>query len=175
MGESRAPEAPRSSSAATQRGHLRRLEHVGIDHAIYFITTCVADRRKQLARAEVAEIVREEFVAAPVRYGWTIGRYVLMPDHIHFFCAQGGARDPAPLSRFVGGFKQWTAKRIAPFLGTASGLWQREFFDHVLRRSESYEAKWTYVRENPVRAGLAKLAEDWPFAGEIAPLEFRTL
>jgi putative transposase len=46
-------------------------------------------------------------------------------------------------------------------------LWQRQFFDHVLRSSESYESKWRYVYENPVRVDAA---EDWPYAGRIAPL-----
>ena len=46
-------------------------------------------------------------------------------------------------------------------------LWQRRFFDHVLRSDESYAQKWNYVRENPVRAGLVAKAEDWPYAGEI--------
>jgi putative transposase len=52
--------------------------------------------------------------------------------------------------------------------------WQKTFFDHVLRSAESYTEKWHYVRENPVRAGLVKRWEDWPFRGEIFPLEYRS-
>jgi REP element-mobilizing transposase RayT len=50
-------------------------------------------------------------------------------------------------------------------------FWQRRFFDHVLRNDESYAQKWNYVRENPVRAGLVAKAEDWPYAGEIIPID----
>jgi hypothetical protein len=46
------------------------------------------------------------------------------------------------------------------------------FFDHVLRSRESYEQKWLYVRENPVRAGLVQRVDDWPFAGEIHSVPF---
>ena len=49
-------------------------------------------------------------------------------------------------------------------------IWQKDFFDRQLRRGESYTAKWHYVRENPVRAGVASKAEDWPWQGEIHPL-----
>ncbi len=49
-------------------------------------------------------------------------------------------------------------------------LWQREFFDHVLRSSESYSEKWNYVRDNPVRAGLVVSAEGWALAGEVEEL-----
>jgi len=50
-------------------------------------------------------------------------------------------------------------------------LWQRGFFDHLLRSEESYGQKWNYVRENPVRAGLAQNPEDWPYAGEIIVID----
>jgi len=50
--------------------------------------------------------------------------------------------------------------------------WQDGFFDHVLRSSESYGEKWEYVRMNPVRAGLVKQTEDWPFIGEIEKLRW---
>ena len=67
-------------------------------------------------------------------------------------------------------WKQWTSKRMARELKLAGGIWQEEFFDHVLRSSESYSQKWNYVRENPVRAGLVKKSDDWPFQGEIESL-----
>ena len=51
-------------------------------------------------------------------------------------------------------------------------IWQLEFFDHVLRSAKSYSEKWDYVRENPVRAGLAVAAEHWPYAGECELLGF---
>jgi putative transposase len=46
-------------------------------------------------------------------------------------------------------------------------VWQRGFFDHLLRSEESYAQKWDYVRENPVRAQLVERVEDWPYAGEL--------
>jgi putative transposase len=55
---------------------------------------------------------------------------------------------------------------------TLSPHWQKGFFDHVLRSEDSYSEKWDYVRENPVRAGLAKEWKLWPFLGEVFDLEF---
>jgi putative transposase len=111
-----------------------------------------------------------EFAAARERHGWRIGRFVVMPDHVHFFCMSDGRRDASSLSRLVGAIKEWTAKQMV-----ASGAWppirQKQFFDHLLRSEESYADKWTYVYENPVRAGLVAKAEDWPHAGEIETLE----
>jgi len=45
-------------------------------------------------------------------------------------------------------------------------VWQRGFFDHLLRSEESYSEKWNYVRNNPVRAGLVASGDDWPLAAK---------
>ena len=157
-------------SRVTHR-HLKRLDRVFSERPLYLITTCTADRRPLLARPDAAEILIDEFRQAGQRRRWSIGRYVIMPDHLHFFCAEGGDGEPSTLSRFVGLFKQWTSKRVAGSCGLPQPVWQREFFDHVLRSSESYESKWAYVRDNPVRAGLVARWEEWPYAGEIDALE----
>jgi putative transposase len=97
-----------------------------------------------------------------------------MPDHVHFFCRP--EREANTLSQFVGAWKRWSnwrARQVTrPRSSTAATapFWQREFFDHVLRSSESYGEKWNYVLENPVRAGLVARADDWPYAGEIEEL-----
>ena len=78
--------------------------------------------------------------------------------------------DAKPLPKFVQAWKQWTSKRITRELDVIGPLWQKEFFDHVLRSTESYSQKWDYVRENPVRAALVAAADDWPWQGEIRSL-----
>lgn len=45
---------------------------------------------------------------------------------------------------------------------TVSIRWQRDFFDHRLRKEEDFCAKEDYIRMNPVRAGLVSKPEDWP-------------
>jgi putative transposase len=94
-----------------------------------------------------------------------VGRYVIMPYHVHFFCsAELGAK---ALPTFMQGWKQYTSKRMARELKLSRTIWQEEFFDHVLRSSESYSQKWDYVKENPVRAGLVEGSDEWPWQGEI--------
>jgi putative transposase len=81
-----------------------------------------------------------------------------MPDHVHFFCrAELGAKS---LPMFMQKWKQWSSKRMASELKVAGRVWQGEFFDHVLRSSESYSQKSAYVKENPVRAGLVNNSDD---------------
>ena len=134
--------------------HLRRLDRVWIADPIFFITSCTRHRC--------------EWQDAQRRHGWSIGRFVIMPDHVHFFCAPN--HDSKALSTFVGFWKEWTSKRLERALNLKHHLWQEEFFDHVLRSDESYRAKWEYVCVNPVRAGLVSQLEDWPWQGDIGPL-----
>jgi putative transposase len=58
-----------------------------------------------------------------------------------------------------------------PKLISDAPLWQRGFFDHVLRGDESYAQRCDYVRANPVRAGLVNDPDAWPFAGEIGVID----
>ena len=108
--------------------------------------------------------------AARDRHGWAVRRYVIMPDHVHFFCRP--EYQSKTLSEFMRAWKSWGSRRAHDILRPRSATaatprWQREFFDHLLRSSESYSEKWNYVVENPVRAGLVTHAGDWPYSGEI--------
>jgi REP element-mobilizing transposase RayT len=96
-----------------------------------------------------------------------VGRYVIMPDHVHLF-VRGG--EDFRLGRWVGLLKQALAK-ASNLPRAKTQLWQEGFFDHVLRSDESYSQKWNYVRENPMRAGLIKSAEEWPYQGEIVYID----
>ena len=157
--------------------HLSRLERVWVEPPLYFITTCTEKRRKVLAQDAVVDILLDEWRSGSKRQGWLLGRYVVMPDHVHFFCAP--EIEAKSLSDFVGGWKRYTSRRINALLrsGTASpatiahpgarAFWQAEFFDHVIRSDESYDEKWEYVCHNPVRAGLVSSPNDWRFAGEL--------
>lgn len=89
-----------------------------------------------------------------------------MPDHVHFFITPVPG-DAKPLPSVMAKWKEWTAKRILAHNRLSAPLWQAEFFDHVLRSETARAEKWAYVRENPVRAGLVALTQNWPFAGHV--------
>ena len=93
-----------------------------------------------------------------------IGRYVIMPDHVHFFAAP--QPEAKSLSAFIRDWKKWTNRKIYDSPLVKPPVWQPEFFDHVVRSADSYEEKWHYVRSNPVRAGLCAAEELWPYSGE---------
>jgi putative transposase len=150
-----------------QKPRLHRLDWVFADHPIYFVTACTFDRKSFLACAEVHEAFQAFCFVSP-NHGVWVGRYVLMPDHLHLFVSV----DEISLSDWVKSLKNSLSKTLRT-LGCDAPHWQKGFFDHLLRSGESYSQKWGYVRENPVRAGLVAIPEDWSYAGEIHDLEYR--
>ncbi len=153
------------------RRYLRRLDRITVDGApLYFLTGCVDERKPVLACDLVAELLVDAWTAAPDVYGWAVGRYSVMPDHVHFFTTPW-REDAKSLSPFIKNWKRWTRHAIKENEGPAFS-WQPEFFDHVLRSGESYGHKWEYVRMNPVRAWLVSKPEDWPYQGEIVRIDW---
>ena len=158
-------------SAETPRPQrLGRLESVFIRSPIYFLTACTSNRRKILTNSATHEAFIE-FAHAGPEYGSWIGKYVLMPDHLHTFLSLD--EDKMKLANWMKSSKNSLSKALRTRKISAPH-WQKTFFDHVLRSSESYGEKWQYVYENPVRARLVDRAEDWPFQGEIFSLEYQS-
>jgi putative transposase len=136
----------------------------GFRSVVIYLTICVQGKRPLLANDPAAQLIVEAWKAATFS---CVGRYVIMPDHIHLFCAPN-TFPGQPLKKWIECWKnhvtrQWTRRLQIP-------IWQREFWDRQLRRVESYEEKWQYVRNNPVRHGFVSRAEDWPYQGELKVL-----
>ena len=97
----------------------------------------------------------DSLAASASRYGFEILAYCFMPTHLHMLVM--GAED-ASLVRFVQHFKQATGHHYP-------GLWQRSYYDHILRTEEESENIACYIWGNPVRAGLVETIMDFPFSG----------
>jgi putative transposase len=134
----------------------------------YFVTFNTYKRLPLLAQPEIHAAFRL-FCFCGRERDVAVGRYVLMPDHCHLFVAlpfQG-----MTLVRWIQALRSVLGKRLLR-CGFQKPHWQEGFFDHVLRSGESYSQKWEYVHMNPVRAGLSKTPDEWPYQGEIMSLPF---
>jgi REP element-mobilizing transposase RayT len=160
------------SKAADDRYHRRpvRLDRLFANlSSFYFVTFNTAGRQPFLGQPEIDHVFREFCLAAAERHNVSVGRYVLMPDHIHLFVAFPA--ESLTLSRWVQALRSVLGKELLR-LGAQKPHWQEGFFDHLLRSGDSYDQKWEYVRMNPVRAGLCVGPDDWPYQGEIVSLTY---
>ncbi|MFQ6132862.1 MAG: transposase [Armatimonadota bacterium] len=115
---------------------------------------CARARRGGLAAAKVFETLSAMMQRQAARHACDVLAACLMPDHMHVTLR--GTDDSADAWAAAVRFKQQTGvwfARKAPHI-----RWQKDFYDHILRRDEDLPRYVRYILENPVRAGLT---EDW--------------
>jgi putative transposase len=83
-----------------------------------------------------------------------------MPDHLHLPVEGAEGSD---LAQLIKTFKQ--ASSFDHKQRTGRPLWQRSYYDHVLRSPDELQPALEYVLGNPVRAGLVDEPEAYPFSG----------
>jgi REP element-mobilizing transposase RayT len=122
---------------------------------IYFITINCRERfRNQLALPEIAPRIFETVRHHQQKLLWWPYLFLLMPDHLHALLSFPPSQNR--MQSVVSKWKEWTAKEFGI-------VWQRDFFEHRLRRDESRREKADYILQNPVRQKLVTNPEQWPF------------
>ena len=96
------------------------------------------------------------------KYLFNVYSYCLMPDHFHGLIGIGKAE--MTLGRICGHFKSLSNKKFWQF--SEGKMWQRQFFDHVIRNETDFWETVDYIRQNPVKKDLCKKWEDWKYYGE---------
>jgi hypothetical protein len=115
---------------------------------VYFVTLCVKERRRVLANARVFEAIQVT-VANLRKWRLLAGVVVITPMEDRGLS----------IGDFANGFKRLLRKRLL----SQTWEWQRGCFDRLLRSDENMHSKWLYVQEHPVRAGLVRESEGWPY------------
>lgn len=92
-------------------------------------------------------------------YGYHLIAYCLMPDHLHILIQAG--ENPKDLREFVRGFKSYCSiatRSVATPVATKTNMkmWQRGFYEHILRKEENIADIAEYILNNPVRKGLVQ-------------------
>ena len=115
---------------------------------------------KWLAIPQVAEIVVEVLHRQVLCGRCELGRWVVMPNHVHLIVCPCGA-----LTHLVRAIKGESARAANKFL-TREGqpFWARDYFDRWIRNREHEQAVARYIEWNPVKAGLCRLPEEWPWS-----------
>ena len=136
----------------------------------YFITICTENRKQLLSKIVGGDVLDAPIMVELLSYGKIadkhinqinnfnerikVDSYVIMPNHIHImlFVVENGASRTSPptkqhseVSRFVSTFKRFCNKEYG------GNIWQRHFYDHIIRNRQDYEKHMRYIYENPIR------------------------
>ena len=148
----------------------------------YFVTICTQDRinyfgkieRQLMHLNEIGEIVKNQWVWLSTQYDYVeLDTYIVMPNHLHGIVIirddrrhrdkyrRCGSRTaptegkPKSLGRLIGAFKTTSTKHINIYRGTPGAkLWQRSFYDHIIRNEKSLDNIRVYIRSNPLKWAL---------------------
>ena len=181
-------ERPREPFPVRHHPSKNSVRTIGFRSTILFVTLCTEGRMPILANYDMVSLIVSAWLAADK---WIVGQYVIMPDHIHFFCSP--ATDPPyDFPKWIIYWKRLTTQIAAradarpPVAARADArppvaarvdarpprLWQSGCWDTQIRTGSQYKGKWEYVRNNPVRKGLVVHADDWPYQGRMNVLEW---
>jgi putative transposase len=142
---------------------------IRLDHSryqgrrIYFLTFCCEERRRVFADTAQAVLMILALKRVSEAEGFRVHAYCVMMDHVHVVAE--GSREESDVVRFVKAFKQLTAFHYKA--ETGGRLWQKKYYDHILRAADSLNAVVWYVWLNPVRAGLCADARSYPHSGSM--------
>ena len=150
---------------------------------LYFITICTNNRDKCFGRIidremelnEYGKIADEQFKWLQSQYSYIkISVWIIMPDHIHAIIQINADRvrsrpdptmDPTmetikikPLPELIGAYKTTTSKRIHQS-GMCNFLWQRSYYDHIIRNSTEYNRVYRYIENNPSNYNQKKISD----------------
>jgi putative transposase len=144
-----------------ERKIIRLAPNRYLGRGTYFVTCCTDGRRPIFRDSARASWIIQTLKTVSESTGFKVHAYCVMPDHLHVVVE--GCSDDCDLGRFVKALKQLTAFHSKKESGET--LWQRRFYDHILRPSDSLDAVAWYVWLNPVRAGLCTDAKTYPHSG----------
>ncbi|HEX5411711.1 MAG TPA: transposase [Terriglobia bacterium] len=127
----------------------------------YFITLCSGSDGATFSHCALVELLLDVLREQCHACSFDLYAYCFMPDHVHLELS--GQSDDSDAIRLLHDFKG-TATARARGLGVRK-LWERGFYDHILRENDDHNAVAWYIFNNPVRKGLVQDARDWPYSG----------
>lgn len=128
---------------------------------LILVTLCCEARKCIFAKSEEARWLIECMRKEAELNRFAVHAFCVMPDHLHALVQ--GMEPSSDLLHFVRVLKQKTAFQYRQRLGQA--LWQKKFYDHIVRSQNSLAQVTWYIWMNPVRKGLCERPEDYPFTG----------
>jgi REP-associated tyrosine transposase len=134
---------------------------------VYFVTLCTANRGPLFLDSRIAKTLEDEMGFRRAKKEIHLFCYCIMPDHLHLLLSL--TNYPKKLQDWVSTFKRFTAKEIFE-LYELRPLWQKNFYDRIVRQDESLLEMAKYIINNPVRKGIASNWELYPYSKMIDPL-----
>ena len=143
----------------------RRAWHPG---GTYFFTVNLLQRQGNDLLVRHIEQLRAAVKSVQQRHPFEIHGWVVLPDHLHCVIElPAGDADFATRWRLI---KMEFSKSLSRSEAVSEvrqrrgerGIWQRRFWEHLIRDERDFQAHMDYVHINPFKHGLVERVADWP-------------
>ena len=140
------------------RKNLRLTNYNYTDGGYYFITICTKDKihyfgeilNEKMQFSEIGKIAFDNIKRLNDMYKTIkIDKFVIMPNHIHLILIID-KQSNISVSNIIKKYKEWITKNIG------KGIWQKSFYDHIIRNEKDYLRIWEYIDENILKWSLDK-------------------
>lgn len=138
-----------------------------VEGGTYFFTVNLADRRQRLL-VDYVPMLRVAFIETKALRPFIVDAIVVLPDHLHcvWTLPPGDCDFSSRWRRIKAKFSAQIPAAVSTCTTTRGerGIWQRRFWEHVIRDDADYRAHFDYIHYNPVRHGHVSSAANWPFS-----------
>ncbi|MBL1216920.1 MAG: transposase [Planctomycetes bacterium] len=134
---------------------------------VYFFTANLQDRRRSLLIDHI-DVLRKAFRLTKARHPFRIDAIVVLPDHLHCIWALPPGDDDFSTrwmrikATFSQGLPSFEGPRHSRVRSGEREVWQRRFWEHVIRDEDDFTAHADYIHYNPVKHKLCAHPIDWP-------------
>jgi putative transposase len=138
-----------------------------IEGGMFFFTVTLADRSSDLLLRHI-EHLRKVYRTVERRYPFETIAICVLPDHLHTIWSlpSGDSNFPARWSQIKSGFSRAVpdskSRSASKVVKREKGIWQRRFWEHVIRNDIDLERHVDYIHFNPVKHGYVTRVRDWP-------------
>lgn len=146
---------------------MRTYKRARVAGGSYFFTVNLLDRNSNLLVDQI-EALRSSFKAAQQRHPFTLEAIVILPDHLHCLMRLPPGDDCYPVrwQQIKAGFSRCIKRNESISKSRVRkgerGIWQRRYWEHVIRYEKDFQNHFNYIHWNPVKHGLVNRVRDWP-------------
>ena len=141
-----------------------------IDGATYFFTVNCAERHGNKILTDNIDLLRKSFSKVKGNHPFIIDAIVILPDHLHciWTLPPGDADYKTRWALIKAGFSRaiplGEKRSVSRVKRGERGIWQRRYWEHVIRDNHDFERHVDYIHWNPVKHSWVDRVRDWPYS-----------
>lgn len=114
---------------------------------------------KEIIKTKIGNEFEKALAFSVNKYGVALDNYIIMPNHVHILLTfendrsvPFGGRGNPPLQKMIGEIKSYTTKIYRENENNNSLiLWQKSFYDHIIRNEDDFQNTWNYIEHNALK------------------------